>query len=175
MKLNRQFQDLHTEAKSADWVLKQQLERDICLLYHQLANYSFIMGDLYYGDVFGLPYWEHLEMHGVEPDDRAFIRDGCLVMMLCMASECIDGSGSYVREHVPACLAALDGLSLPGGETQRLIAAVRTALELVERGGPEPPELFAEYTWVHERYVRRYFTDQADDFRTNPYFATGAT
>lgn len=44
MKNNRQLQDLHTDAPSADWVVKQHLERDICLIYHRVANYAFVMG-----------------------------------------------------------------------------------------------------------------------------------
>lgn len=55
-------------------------------------------------------------------------------------------------------------------ETLRLVAVVRLTLQLVVRGGPEPAGLFADYTWVHERYVRRYSTDRADGFRVNPYF-----
>ncbi len=58
MKINRQFQDLHSPGPNeTDWYTIQILERDICLLYHQLADYSYIMGDLYYGNVFALSYW----------------------------------------------------------------------------------------------------------------------
>ena len=41
---------------TADWAEVQELERDILLLFHQLAEYNHVMGDLYYGDVFALPY-----------------------------------------------------------------------------------------------------------------------
>ena len=43
-----------------EWADKQRVERDVLLLYHQLADYSYIMGDLYYGTVFALPYWDVL-------------------------------------------------------------------------------------------------------------------
>jgi len=127
MKLNRQFQDQHMEQQSANWVLKQQLERDICLLYHQLANYSYIMGDLYYGDVFALAYWDHLQLPAIDDADRDFIRDGCLVMILAMASECIDGTGSYLRPHVPQCRAKLERLSTADSDADKLIGIVRRA------------------------------------------------
>jgi len=44
MKINREFQDLRASVGgSVDWVLKRQVERDICLLCHQLASYGSIM------------------------------------------------------------------------------------------------------------------------------------
>ena len=172
MKLNRQFQDQHMEQQSANWVLKQQLERDICLLYHQLANYSYIMGDLYYGDVFGLAYWDHLQLPAIDDADRDFIRDGCLVMILAMASECIDGTGSYLRPHVPQCRAKLERLSTADSDADKLIGIVRRALDIVEHEAPEPPDFSEACVWVHKRYVRGYFIQQADDFRNNAYFAS---
>ncbi len=57
MKINRQFQALHSpDPDCTDWHTVQIVERDICLLYHQLADYSYVMGDLYYGDIYSLPY-----------------------------------------------------------------------------------------------------------------------
>ena len=38
MKINRMSQELHTSGQSADWILKQQLERDICLMYYPGPN-----------------------------------------------------------------------------------------------------------------------------------------
>jgi hypothetical protein len=103
MKMKRQFQDSHSASRLGHWVLKQQIERDICLLFHQLADYSSIMGDLSYGDVFALPYWEYLDFPDVDPEERNFLRDGCLVMILAMASECVDGTGSFLAAHIPEC------------------------------------------------------------------------
>lgn len=61
MEINRQFQSQHSNDDGVDWVLKQEIERDICLLYNQLSNYAYIMSDLFYGSVFALPYWEYLD------------------------------------------------------------------------------------------------------------------
>ncbi len=73
--ISGQFQDLHSPNNGeTDWQTIQRVERDICLLYHQLAEYSYIMGDLYYGDVYALPYWDYLNLQTLEPDQRAFIR-----------------------------------------------------------------------------------------------------
>lgn len=170
MKINRQFQDLHTRSSSADWVLKQQVERDICLLYHQLANYSYIMGDLYYGSVFGLPYWEYLDFPGLDTDDLAFLRDGCLVMILAMAWDQIDGSGAHINPHIPACREAVARLVIEDEDTAKLTQAVRLAMDAAEPGGSETQELQELSCWVHKRYVRGYFRHIAQEFESNTYY-----
>ena len=116
MKINRQFQALHAHGGWVDWVLKQHLERDICLLYHQMANYSYIMGDLYYGSVFGLAYWEYIDFPGLDAADHDFVRDGCLVMILAMAGIRLTGSGAYINPYIPACREAIASLVLEGEE-----------------------------------------------------------
>ncbi len=79
---NHAIQSLHTQGEpEVDWVAVQEVERDICLLYHQLADYSYIMGDLYYGNVYALPYWEYLCVPGLDESQQEFIREGCLVMI----------------------------------------------------------------------------------------------
>ena len=170
MKINHQFQDLHSHGGSVDWVLKQQIERDICLLYHQLAEYSHIMGDLYYGSVFALPYWEYLDFPGLDTADRDFLREGCLVMLLAMASEQIDGSGAYINSHIPACREAVTRIACDDEDTEKLARTVRLALDVAEQGGPETRELVELSGWVHKRYVRGYFRRIAQAFDSNPYF-----
>jgi hypothetical protein len=169
-RINRQFQDLHRQSATADWVLKQHVERDICLLYRQLANYSYIMGDLYYGPVFALPYWEYLDLPGLDDDDRKFIRDGCLVMILAMTSDLIDGSGHYLRPHVASCEAALNNLTCDDEDTSKLVHTVKLALHSAIKGESESQELADRSLWVHKRYVRGYFERIAKEFQSNPYF-----
>jgi hypothetical protein len=170
MEVNRQFQDLHSLEASADWVLKQQVERDICLLYHQLSNYSYIMGDLYYGSVFAFPYWEYLDLPGLDPDDGEFIRNGCLVMILAMAWEHIDHSTGRIHRDIPAIREAVEGLECTDEDTGKLIRAVRLALDVAERDDTETPELVELSDWVHKRYVRGYFRHIVQEFDNNPYF-----
>ncbi len=170
MKINRQFQDKHIAAPQTDWVLKQRIESDICLLYHQLANYSSIMGDLYYGDVFALPYWEFLNIEGIEDEERIFVRNGCLVMILAMCSECIDGSGSYIYSHIENCQKYLSYLSPEDEKSHRLIMAVKSALQLAQNEQEETPELTDAMLWVHREYVRGYFRKTVYAFDDNPYY-----
>jgi hypothetical protein len=173
---------------SVDWVLKEQVERDICLLYHQLADYSYIMGDLSYGSVFGLPYWEYLDFPGLDTGDREFLRDGCLVMILAMACEKIDLMGWYINPHIAACREAVARVACEDEDTTKLVRAVRLALDMAEqvpptvaeprKFGPQTPEMWelSELSdWVHRRYVRGYFRSVAQEFESHPYFRESHT
>jgi hypothetical protein len=179
VKINERFQALHTPATETDWVAIQAVERDICLLYHQLADYSYIMGDLYYGDVYGLPYWDYLDVQGLEPEQRDFLRTGCLVLLFAMASEVLDGSGAYLtmdQNRYVAASVAVRSLSGFSGDVGRLADAVRQALAMIDAGAgtwdqsDTAAEMNAASTWIHERFVRRYFEDRAKEFSTNPYY-----
>ena len=180
MKINRQFQDLHTSGSAdTDWCAVQSVERDICLLYHQLADYAYIMGDLYYGNVYSLPYWEYLAVSTLEPEQQQFIRIGCLVMLYAMASEVLDGSGTYLtmdRHKYRAAKSAVNALPEFDADTNRLIDAVRRSFTLIDqkRGAwedsPEVQDVVAESTWIHERFVRQYFIRHAEQFNSNPYY-----
>ncbi len=83
MKINRQFQEIHTRGKSADWVVKQHLDRDICLLYHQLANYSYIMRRSLLWLGFRLGLLEYLDFPGGRGRSTDFyVRDSCFRLMI---------------------------------------------------------------------------------------------
>ena len=154
------------------WVEKQEVERDICLLYHQLAEYSYIMGDLYFGTVFRLPYWEYLAISGeLASEDAAFIRDGCLVMILAMAWETIDGAGSYIHDFEDECIAAVASVEAEDQETLHLLKVVATALQIVKQGGNQVAQdsmrqLTEDSGWVHRQYVEGYYTRAVDLFQS---------
>jgi len=169
VKINQKFQALHLPDDGRDWVLVQKVERDICLLYRQLAGYSYIMGDLYYGTVYELPYWNYLDLRDVDEDDRRFLRDGCLVMILAMAWDMVDGSGAYLAPHIAVCRSALEALPVEDERTAKLVHAVREALESAEAGAASP-ELDALSSWAHEEFVKGYFRSVAQEFETNPYY-----
>jgi hypothetical protein len=148
-----------------DWILYQQVLRDILLLFHQLSDYLTICG--HYGYVFDLPYWEYLNFPGeLEPVERAFIRDGCLVMILSEAWDSIDGASYFV--DIPKCRAAIDELDVDHPDTERFIHAVGNALDIAEAGGyatgEVPIEAVEEARWAHRRYVQQYFRDMANAF-----------
>jgi hypothetical protein len=137
------------------------------------------MDDLYYGDVFGLDYWRFLDVREVEPERGEFIRAGCLVMLYAMASEVCGGSGSYLvldKKRYAEAKAAVRALPSFNPDMDRLVAAVSGAFKLIDEErsdvdpSPEVQAVFAESTWIHERFVRQYFISRADDFKNNPYY-----
>jgi hypothetical protein len=180
MNINRQFQDQHVPGdKGVDWSAIQKIERDICLLYHQLADYSYVMGDLYYSTVYDSPYWDYLNVLEAEAERQEFIRHGGLVMIYAMASEVLDGSGAYLtmdRHRYKAIATAVNALPEFDTDTNRLIQAVRGALKLIneKRGSweesPEVTNVVSESSWIHERYVRQYFIDRARAFEQDSFY-----
>ena len=182
-KINWQFQDLHAPSPRRDWVALQKLEADICLFYQQQAHYSYVMADLYYGDVYFLPYWEMLNLDGLDEDRLEFVQSGCLMILLAMSWELLDGTGSYLMEHLAA---ALVGVRACKPVTER-VARLREHLEnsltyLCDR----PPGLsglqeergvagFVDTSqWAHREFVFGYFRRWCDEFVTNPYYRGGA-
>ena len=152
-----------------DWELIQAVERDICLFYHQLSEYNYIMGDLYWGSVYHLPYWEYLELRAEELSRERFIRDGCLVLIFAMAYETIDGAGDYLTGKLDKCMAAIDRLDAEDEMTKSLIQAVSDALTFVA-GAADLNDaerstrihaLWQSSLWVHREYVREYFVSMA--------------
>ena len=155
---------------------QEEVERDVCLLYHQLADYAFLMSDLSWGEVYKLPYWEYVETAGLEAKEAHFIRDGCLVMILTMLWECIDGGGYYIYKRIPECRRHINALTVSDPKTEMLIDIVKQALDLAERfPGPQAPpeklvgELFDQCDWVHREYVRGYFIRMSEKFNSDHF------
>ena len=162
-----------TYGSEVDWTEIQRVERDICLLYHQLADYSYIMGDLCFGEVFSLPYWEYLQVEELEPDQRRFMCDGCLVMLYAMALDVLGDSGNYLtmdRDRYNAIKRAVDCLEPNGHDTDRLASALKKLFQEIDRypsemeGSVYLMDEVSDMTWVHEHFVQRYFTERASRF-----------
>lgn len=145
----------------------QKVERDICLLYKQLAEYTYIMGDLYYGDVFNLPYWDYLNLDLPDSEREDFVRDGCLVMILAMAWEFIDGAGNYIQFRFSACHNAVSKIIILDEKMDKLVRTVKLALETVEQEAAESDELIELSSWVHKVYVEGYFRETVFNLDTN--------
>ncbi len=151
------------------WPEVARITRDICFLYHELVEYRSIMGDLNYAELYTLPYWEYLEIGDLPPAEADFIRDGSLVMMLAMAWDVIDGSGSYLlaEERLGKCLAAVRGLDdrqshARDARAVKLVQIVRSTLESLTPDAVKSTDLLSEDAdWVHREYVRGYFEERA--------------
>jgi hypothetical protein len=164
------------KVRPLSWVEVQHAERDICLLYHQLAKVFVHQGGPVLRAVYGLPYWDYLSVSNLELERAVLLRDGCLMMMLAMAWETIDGAGSYLsEERLRLCLAAVQRLegvesSYDDPRTERLIGAVKLALGMAQAdkvSAELEARLMAESAWVHREYVRGYFREHVHDFETN--------
>lgn len=136
----------------------QLLEHDICSLYQILGEYCHIMGDLDYGSKFSLKYWNYLDIRDESNDRLRFIRQGCLMFLLAMSWDSIDGSGDFMRTHIDEILPAIDACSSTHKETQKLIHTVRTGLELVSTGHPETAEFSDLSDWAYQQFVNGYFS-----------------
>ena len=144
-----------------DWAEVQELERDITLLYHQLAPYGGVMGDLDYGSVFSLPYWDYVLPTGLKDADRfAFVQRGCLMMILAMAWDMICGSGCYLERHMDRCERAVATIKPQDPTTEKLVSVVRSAL-VAAKLERQSEELDAEVGWAYRIVVRQYFKERA--------------
>lgn len=149
-----------------DFADVQRIEKDILLLYHQLADYNYIMGDLYWGDVYSLPYWEYLEPVFLEDHQAMFIKNGCLVMILAMAWEKIDGAGSYIDSYIEPIEKAIETFVALDEEQWRLLNAVRLAISEVKGKTliDASNKLQDETHWVAHEIVGGYFIANARQF-----------
>ena len=178
-KINWQFQDLHTTSPKLDWVAIQKVEADICLFYQQQAHYSFIMGDLYYGNVYSLPYWEMLNQEGIDDERLEFLQSGCLMIVLAMCWELLDGTGNFLTPHAPTALACVRACRAATDRVARLRQHVEDILCYL---GNRPPGLSAieeEHgwaafldvsQWAHREFVLGYFRKWCEEFVVNPYY-----
>ena len=178
-RINPRFQDQHLPdgaGSGVDWVALQLVERDICLLYHQLSDYAYLMGDLYWGSVYALPYWEFVAVEGLPEEEGRFVAEGCLVIILTMLSEVTDATGYYVVEHLDECARGVAAFEPADENAARLKRVAQRHVELVREEKDvsnaleEVRELYAEHEWVHETYVKGYFRRVVHDFDHHPYF-----
>jgi hypothetical protein len=109
-------------------------------------------------------------MEGLDDSQRKFIRDGCLVMILAMCWDVIDGSGVYLTKYLNECGLAVSLVKPDDERTVKLLETVTMALMAVAGGGRESDELLELSSWVHKTYVRGYFSAIAQEFNVNPYF-----
>ena len=65
-----------SQREDGDAGLYKQLTRDICFLFHELAGYRHIMGDLDYANDYALPYWTLINRVDTGCRDDRLIRSG---------------------------------------------------------------------------------------------------
>lgn len=84
--------------------------RDICYFLHLQADYAFIQDDIDWG-MFSLPYWEFLEDEPAlaNSEEQAFIRHGCLLIILAMSLAEAGNICLALGENLDSCRARVDG------------------------------------------------------------------
>lgn len=107
-------------------------------------------------------------------------RNACLTYWgLWSAYEELNGSGAFLtvdQQRFHDAQTAVNALPAFDDDSNRLIAVVKSAFKLMDekRGSwedaPDVNEVVAASTWIHERFVRRYFIEIADAFTSNPYY-----
>ncbi len=102
-------------------------------------------------------------MPDVYEEDRRFIRDGCLVMLLAMAWDVLDGSGTYLLPYLDLCRQAITQLEGKDEKTARLTQAVNHALEAIKQGQRGSYEMDLQDVWVNREYVHRYFRQKSEE------------
>ncbi|MEM7224857.1 MAG: hypothetical protein AAF495_17895 [Pseudomonadota bacterium] len=168
LKINHQYQDLYIPgADLSRWIELQKVERDILLLYHQLSDYRSINGSLYFGEVYNLPYWAYLNVENVDESRRLFIAQGCLIMLLAMSWQMLDGAGGHLWPFRDDAKSAVDACSTTNERTLKLLATVKLALQLVAERRDPTPELVEQSEWAYREVVNAYFEEAAHDFDAN--------
>ncbi len=159
--------------KIGEWEDYEKVERDICYLYHELSEYAGINGDLSFGSFYAIPYWEYLNLQdpNMHEDERGFIQNGCLVMLLAMATDIIDGSGTYLADKIEPCIEAVSQIVPEDRNTAALVRTVLLSLEQARKGFArqqhrvELDELEELSVWVNYQYVQGYFQRKADELK----------
>jgi hypothetical protein len=166
---NDQFSSVYANGvPQIDWVKIQEIERDICLLYHQLSSYPHVTSDLYFGDVFKLPYWNFLDIQGLDGDQRKFIRRGSLVFIYAMVSEEAGGSGAYLSfegGRLSACRRKIEACKPEDEDERLLLESIKSGFEIIENGKIGDASIYGNSAEIHKRFVRRYFTKIAEAFK----------
>jgi hypothetical protein len=172
--LNDLFQSLQRKADSrVDWAKIQEIEKDICLLYHQLSSYSYIMDDLFYGDVFNLPYWNFLDIKGIGEEKRKFIREGSLVFIYAMVTEEAGGAGMYLScegGRYSVCKKKIEACKPENDDEKFLLDSIKSGFALIDNGKIGDASVYSHSTEIHKRFVRKYFTKITESFTTEMPF-----
>ncbi len=135
----------------------KQVEKDICFLYHELSEYSGIMGDLDYHSLYNKPYWEVLDV-----DTDPFILHGCLMLVIAMVWDWIDGSGFFIKDKIIFYKNSMRTLYGQSEDEFRLIETVNEGLDIVERNKQQDYSTFEKNSlWAYEKYVKGYFIEKA--------------
>lgn len=160
MKINWRMQSKHL-SDSGEWIDIQEIEKDICYLFHQIEPYRSIMGDLNYVELYPRPYWRYLNLDQGQDQSR-FVRNGCLVMILAMAWEIIDDAGSFLLPNLAECRSQVESIVPENDEAKKMVETVLLALDLAASGESEIEAVWTQSQWMYQTIVGKYFSDRSN-------------
>jgi hypothetical protein len=136
----------------------KQIEKDICFLYHELTEYYGMTGDLDYHTFYNKKYWTYIDV-----DTDPFILHGCLILVLSMIWDYLDG-GNYIEDKIVYYKNALKTLYGQSEDELRLIKTVNNGLDIIVAKKKQRDDQFGNDSfWAFETFVMGYFEEKADN------------
>ncbi|ESA35851.1 hypothetical protein N836_10000 [Leptolyngbya sp. Heron Island J] len=148
-----------SQREDNDAAVYKLLTRDVCFLFHELAVYRHIIGDLDYANDYAIPYWILINRIETGRDDDRLIRSGILILFLAMLQDEFDGSGCWISNHLDAVSAALHQFVPEDNEMLQLSDSVLHGIELLRANIKSDDRFDGDLAWAYNTFVRRYFED----------------
>lgn len=152
-----------TQCEDNDDALYKRILKDVCYLYHELAAYRHIMGDLDYANDYSIHYWELLNRVDTGRIDDRFIRGGILILMLAMLQDAFDGSGDSISKHHSAATKAIAEFIPEDEDMLRLGDAVAHGLQLLAESRIGDDRFNSDACWAYQAFVQKYFADATNE------------
>ena len=150
-----------SQREDDDDSLYKQVLKDVCFLYHELAGYRQIMGDLDYAKDYSIHYWELLNRVDTGRVEDRFIRGGILILMLAMLQDVFDGSGDSISKHCTAAMKAIADFIPEDEDMLRLGDATAHGLQLLAESRMGDDRFNTNACWAYQAFVQKYFADAA--------------
>ena len=110
------------------------------------------MGDLDYNNLYNRKYWRLIHV-----DTDPFILNGCLILVLAMIWDWIDGSGNFIEDKILYYKNAIKHLYGQSEEEFRLIETVNKGLDIVAKNQQKDSKFEIDSLWAYNTFVNGYF------------------
>jgi len=130
------------------------LNKDICYFYHIQSEYKKFMPDLDFTAEFSLPYWSILK--NISQDEN-FLKIGCILIILLMALDKIDGSGDSLSKKYPECKDAIESV-IPYSENEKKLKDMTYGILESAKNSTSLSIIENEFlVWAYKEFIEGYF------------------
>lgn len=139
------------EARMVEKKVIQEIEKDIKTAFEEMLDEGGIDCDLNTGNLSTRDFSDYLDF----PDSK-FIRTGCLVLVLAMCANYIDGGSWEIEPYKANYRSALKKLFFDDQKEAQLLRIVKDAFKIVcenPKGIGGSKELTQSYRWVYANFV----------------------